>query len=738
MSLFQSANVRVTEPADGIATLSLDVEGRSLNVLTRGVLADLDAALAAVSAERRVQILVVRSAKPTGFMAGADLRSFTEIATAEAAHALSAAGQETFGRLARLPIPTVAVIGGPCLGGGLELALACDYRLVIDQPKTQLGLPEIELGLLPAWGGTQRLPRLIGLERALHMLLGRKRLNSREALRWGLADAVSGSDDVEVTVALAELIVRARRRKKRPHERLPLRTWRQWLVESNPLGRALIFRGSQRVLRQRVPDDMPAPAEALAAVRIGLKKGLEAGLAAEREAVGRLALTPACRNLVGLAIQQLYQAKELPAELREKPKPIRKVGVVGGGTMGAGIAQLAAVKGFDVVIHEVSATALDAGIRRIEQLFTKAVENRVLTDDQARARLAGIRGTYNWEGFGDVDLVVEAVVENLEIKRKVFQELESRTKPDAFLATNTSSLLVEQIQAGAKFPERIGGLHFFNPVHKMPLVEVVRGPASNDLTASSLAQWAIELGKSPVVVKDSPGFVVNRILMPYLGEAVLLLGEPGGSVRAVDAAMKRFGMPMGPLELLDQVGIDVAAHIEKSIRPAFGDRFNAESVFTGLVERAWLGRKTGIGFYRYKGEAKKENREARSALPESIRIDQTQIHKTGKRAAEPDWQRPELRMALLMVNEAAACLGEGLAASAEAIDRAMILGTGWAPHRGGPLRWAEQRGLPEVVRLLGQMAGFCGPRFEPCAELRRRAEAGEAFYKPAELLAKTG
>jgi 3-hydroxyacyl-CoA dehydrogenase/enoyl-CoA hydratase/3-hydroxybutyryl-CoA epimerase len=668
-----------------------------------------------------VQLLTVRSAKASGFAAGADLQAFQQITDSTQATALSAAGQEVFGRLARLPVPTVAVVHGPCLGGGLEFALACDYRLVVDQPKTQLGLPEIELGLIPAWGGTQRLPHVVGLERALRMILGRKRLNAREAIHWGLADraAVNAGVDEE----LASLIALARRSGKRHSRGLPLRTWQQWLVESHPLGRYLIFRGTERILRQRTPDDMPAPAEALKAVRVGVRQGIDAGLSAERAAVGRLVQTSACRNLVGLAIQQLFHAKELPAALRgAATAPVRSVGVVGIGTMGAGIAQLAAVKGFQVVVLEVTDTALEAGVRRIDQLFQKAVENRVLTAAEAAERRAAIHPTTTYAGFEAVDLVVEAVVEDLDIKRRVFGELETRVRPDALLVTNTSSLLVAWLQEACRQPERVGGLHFFNPVHKMPLVEVIRGFVTTDGATARLAQWAIDLGKTPVVVKDSPGFLVNRILMPYLGEAVLLLGEPGGSVKHIDAAMKRFGMPMGPLELLDQVGIDVAAHIEKSIRPAFGARFNAEAVFEGMCKRGWLGRKSGLGFYHYKGDGKRgENRNARAALPEAVRLDHSQIHKAGIPKAAPQWQRPELRMALLMVNEAAACLGEGLVADAATVDRAMILGIGWAPHRGGPLRYATERGLPEVVRLLEQMAGFYGPRFDPCVELRRLA-----------------
>jgi 3-hydroxyacyl-CoA dehydrogenase/enoyl-CoA hydratase/3-hydroxybutyryl-CoA epimerase len=721
MPLFESQTVVVEKDTDGSAVLKLDVPDRPVNVFNRQVLADLDAALDAVKADTRIPLLVVRSGKKAGFVAGADLEEFLTIRDAAEASAVSERGQRLFDKLAGLPMPTVAAVHGPCLGGGLELALACDYRLVYDRRETQLGLPEVNLGLLPGWGGTQRLPRVVGLERALQVILAGKRLSAPDAWRWGLADATA-SNEAELRDRFAKLTARAVQEGKRPLGGLPLRTWRQRLMESNPFGRRVIFRTAERLLRRRVWEDMPAPLEALEAVRVGLKRGTEAGLEYERGAAGRLAVTPACRNLIALWFQG-EKARKGPAELRAlHPPEVKRLGVVGAGTMGAGIAQLAALKGCEVVVQEVNQAALDAGMARVGGLFAKAVERRLLSEAEAQKRWAAVRGTLSWEGFADVDAVVEAALEDLDAKRAVFRELEARTKPTAVLATNTSSLPVERLQEGLAHPERVAGMHFFNPVHKLPLVELARAPASAERPLAVLSQLAVQLGKTPLLVKDSPGFVVNRVLMPYLNEAVVLVAE-GMKVQEIDRTMQRFGMPMGPLELLDQVGLDVAAHVARSMQPVLAGRFEPNAAFERMRAEGWLGQKAGRGFYVHKGKRPRVNAQAEAlmrgegaagglaqALPPAARL---------REARE--------RMVLLTVNEAALACAEGLAATAGVIDLAMVLGTGWAPHRGGPLRYADDRGLADVVQSLADLATRHGRRFEPCAELKRRTEAGERF-----------
>jgi 3-hydroxyacyl-CoA dehydrogenase/enoyl-CoA hydratase/3-hydroxybutyryl-CoA epimerase len=729
MAFFQRANLRIEKKSEESAVLVLDVADRSVNVFNREVFADLDDALNCLADTPTLKLLGIRSASPSKSFVGADLESFATIQNADEAKALSELGQQLFDKLANLPMPTLISIQGPCLGGGLEFALACDYRLVRDDRKTQLGFPEVELGLIPGWGGTQRLPRRVGLERALQMILGGKRLSAREAVRWNLADSIAGEQDY--AAALRRLGLRAVREGKRPVKHLPLLSWRQRMLESNPVGRWMLLAGSRRILAKRVPEDMPAPAEALEAVRIGLSQGMTAGLAYEREAVGRLAMTTACRNLVGLFLQN-ERARKLPENLPVDSAPsIRRVGIVGAGVMGAGIAQLAALRGFEIVVQEVNEAALAAGIERIAALLQKASERRLLSPEEAQQKLASIQRTTTWEGFGDADVVVEAAVEELPLKQALFRELERRTRPATLLATNTSSLLVRQLQEGLEHPQRVAGLHFFNPVHKLPLVEVAQAPATSEPTMASLSRWAVALGKTPVRVADSPGFLVNRILMPYLFEAVVLAAQ-GVSVPLLDQTMRRFGMPMGPLELIDQVGLDVAAHVARALRPVFADRLGAPAglealseTFEQMRQQGWLGQKTGAGFYRYRGRSKKPHRAALSLLPADWGRDASVL----MRKLPPAVQKRETRerMVLLMVKEAAACLGERVAENAEIIDLAMVLGTGWAPHRGGPLHYADDRGLDKVVGSLDELAKRWGPRFAPCTELQSRAAAGRTF-----------
>jgi 3-hydroxyacyl-CoA dehydrogenase/enoyl-CoA hydratase/3-hydroxybutyryl-CoA epimerase len=731
MAGFRTDNLSVETQGEGGAVLRLDVAGRPVNVFNRQVIADLHAALDFLTTVPSLRLLGIRSGKASGFIAGADLEEFAAVRSADEAVALSAAGQQLMDRLAGLRVSTVALIHGPCLGGGLEFALACDYRLVIDHPKTQLGLPEIELGLIPGWGGTQRLPRVVGVERALQVILGGRRLDAAKARAWGLADLVASQ--AESGDALRRLGEIALREGKRARGRPPLRTWRQRLLESTPPGRWLIFQGAERVLRRRVPDDMPAPGEALEAVRVGLRQGPEAGLAREREAIGRLAQTPACRNLVQLFFRR-EQARHATTATA-LAQCVRRVGVVGAGTMGAGIAQLAAVKGFEVVIQEVSEDLLNQGRQKIADLFRKAVERRLLSEEEARLKAATIKGTTTWEGFGDTDLVIEAVIEDLAAKRSVLQELESRLRPETVVATNTSSLSVARLQEGLRHPERVGGLHFFNPVHKMPLVEVARAPATSDQAAGNLARLAADLGKTPVVVRDSPGLLVNRILIPYLAEAVRLVGE-GLAIDRVDRTMRRFGMPVGPLELLDQVGLDVAAHIARAMQPVIGEHVAPGGSFDRLVQRGWLGQKNGLGFYRYIGGKRRVHAEAGDVLREAMSA------MVSGRVVGGEWSDEGMphspltthhslltdRMVLVMVNEAASCLAEKLAADAATIDLAMVLGTGWAPHRGGPLRYADNQGIAHIIERQSDLARRFGPRFEPGPELRRRAATGQPFY----------
>lgn len=718
MPFFQAENLSIDIDGD-LALLKLDVPQRPVNVFTRAVMRDLDTALDRISARGNLRVLVIRSTKKLGFVAGADIAQFADIKSEQEAVSLSAAGQQLFDKLELLPVASLAIIHGACLGGGLEFALACDHRLVIDSPGTQLGLPEVELGLLPGWGGTQRLPRLVGLERALQIILGGKRLSAVEAVQWGLADAIAHTEE-EQRKLLPILLDKVRAQGKRRLGRVPLRTWRQKFLESSPLGRALLFRVARKQLERRLWDDLPAPAEALNAVRTGLREGMQAGLAVERAAAGRLALSPACRNLVNVFLQREKARK--PAGM--SGDPVKRIGIVGAGVMGAAIAQLAALRGCDVIVQEINEEALGAGILRIRDLFRKAVERNIVSSDEANRRLNAIRGTTTWEGFDGVELVLEAVMEDAVIKRTVFHILDERTRPETVLASNTSSLLIANLEDKVTRPGRVAGLHFFNPVHKMDLVEVVQGPQTDEATLAVLTRFALALGKTPLRVKDGPGFAVNRVLMPYLNEAVQLVAE-GMDIDEIDAVMRRFGMPMSPLQVLDQVGLDVAAHIAAAMQPHLGERYAPNPTFQRLSASGWLGQKTGAGFYRYRGGKGVVNRDV---LP--LVRQETPPTAAALRVLSRDVRRQQARerLVLLMVNEAAALLGAGLVATPQELDLALILGTGWAPHRGGPLHYADAYGVARVVETLTDFAHRFGPHYEPCEELRRRAAENRPFY----------
>jgi 3-hydroxyacyl-CoA dehydrogenase/enoyl-CoA hydratase/3-hydroxybutyryl-CoA epimerase len=394
--------------------------------------------------------------------------------------------------------------------------------------------------------------------------------------------------------------------------------------------------------------------------------------------------------------------------------------------MGAGIAQLAAIRGCEVVIQETDSDALGRGILKIEGLFRKAVERGVLTPAEYQRRLAAIRGTTTWEGFDSVEMVVEAVVEDPAVKKDVFRKLDECTRPTTVLATNTSSLSVASLQEGVAHPERVAGLHFFNPVHKMDLIEVVQAPATSETALRLLMRWALTLGKTPIRVKDGPGFVVNRVLMPYLNEAVLMVAE-GMAIDEVDGLMRKFGMPMGPLQVLDQVGMDVAAHIADSIQPRLGAKYAPNLTFRRMSASGWLGQKTGAGFYRHRGKKVRVNKDVLALLRQEEPASARQVQAL---PAAVRRQQARDRLVLLMVNEAAACLGEGLAASAQDIDLAVVLGTGWAPHRGGPLHYADSVGVPRAVEILSGFVQQFGPRYEPCERLVQHTTTGTPFYPP--------
>lgn len=699
---------------EGVATVLFDVPGKRVNVWSRATLDEFGEVLTELTGRGDLSAIVFRSGKPDTFIAGADVDELAAIGSSAEAVALARRGQALFQRVADLSVPTIAAIHGACVGGGLEFALACSFRLASDDDATRLGFPEVQLGILPAWGGTQRAPRLVGLQAALGLILTGERVTARKAERIGLVDQAVPTPrlyDLAQTTAAAAM--------RGPT--VPGGTrgggLGSLLLERNPLGRRIVMAQSRKRLQERTGGHYPAPFAALEAIETGLADGLEAGLEAEAEAVGELAVTPAARNLMWL-YRRRESAKSPPPGIAA---PVGRIGILGAGVMGGAIAEVAAARGMAVRLKDVDATRVAAGLAHAAAIVRRLERRGSLSARQGRDLLHRISGTTTYAGFGRVELVIEAVVEDLGVKRKALAEVEREVAEGVILATNTSSLRVDALAEALERPERFGGLHFFNPVERMSLVEVVRGARTSDDTLATLHQAAVALGKTPVVVRDGPGFWVNRLLMPYLNEAVHLYAE-GIPIETLDGALEDFGLPMGPLALLDEVGLDIAARVGKVLAEAFPDRMRPHAIFHRLESSGRLGKKAALGFYRYEDGTRKDPdhrlREELGLLPPPG-LD------------EPPHLEDESLVARClypMVNEAARALADGIVASPADGDLALVLGIGWPPFRGGLLRWADAVGLSRIVDRLDEWAAALDPRFLPSEALRERARWEGGFY----------
>ena len=705
MAYFQTDNLWVNKLAEGVADLVLDIPGGRHNFLNRQVLLDLVQALERVAAEESFRVLLLRSAKGPSFCSGLAPQVLAELTPSQFAE-IARQGQELCERWANLRVPSVAIIAGACLGGGLELALACDYRVAVLKPSTVLGFPDLESGLIPMWGGTQRLPQVVGLERGLQMLLGGRRVLPAEAKTWGLVDEVSAPTDPTPPAFLNQL-------QKRGRRKLPLRTFRQKLTESTRLGRWLILRGAERLLRRRLPDDMPAPWIALEAVRTGLREGRQAGLARERSGIEALAATQAARNLIFLHIER--DQLRLSAAPKEGSPRIRTIGVVGAGSKGSALIYMAITKGCQVVVRESSDAALGYALFRMLTLFQHEVTRGSMAPADMMKNLGNIRGTTAWKGFEECDLILEAIGEDADKKLALFAQMEKQTRPSTLLVTTGSATSVTSLQEKVNKPERVGGLHFLPPLGRSLLVEVVSSPKTSTEVSRRLTEFVGTLGRTPHSVNDLPGFLVHRLLVPYFNEAVLLIKE-GFSPQRIDEAMVRFGMNNGPLEHLDLMGLDTAAPLFAALQPVLGRRLVLDEAIRFMVEQQWLGQKTELGFYRYRGKRQKVHDALVARLQSAGRAEG--VFKAEAFARADQMARIRRRLVFLMLNEAAWCLEEGRADSPDALDLALML-AGWAPHRGGPFRYASHLGIPKVLQELEALAAEHGPRYKLCPRWTR-------------------
>lgn len=653
---------------DRIAWLDCDLPGSSANVLSAPVLRDLAAALVKV-ADLRPAGVVVRSAKPSGFIAGADIKEFVKVRTPEDGYRLVRAGQTVLDQLESLPCPSVAAIHGFALGGGLELALACRYRVAADDAKLALGLPEVMLGIHPGFGGTVRTVRLIGVRPALDLMLKGKPFKGRRALEVGLIDQLVPPG--ELTQRAKRLLLEAPPPKSAPfvEKLLNLRTLRPFIA-----------RQATASLRQKLPrEHYPAP---YAIVDLWQRHGAVGPESYEAEArsISELMCSPTSRSLVRVFLLQ-DRLKGLGGKQQGEFKHVH---VIGAGVMGGDIAALAAQRGMTVTLQDRSEELLAPAIARARAYF-----DRRLSEGQAAAEAtARLRMDVAGEGVGQADVVIEAIFENIDAKRALYAQLEPRLKPSALLATNTSSIRIETLSAELKDPARLVGIHFFNPVAQMQLVEIVQGAGTQGQAVQSALRFTRKLDKLPLPCKSAPGFVVNRVLSPYLNEAFFAL-EAGIAPEVIDRAAVRFGMPMGPIELTDVVGLDVSLHVGRVLAAAFHRPIPA--VLQQLVDEKKLGRKSGAGFYRWQdGKAVKQSAED-SAIPADL----------------------EDRLILPMLNEAVACLREGIIGDADLLDAGCVFATGFAPFRGGPLKYARDRGFADIRRTLLDLERSYGERFRP-------------------------
>jgi 3-hydroxyacyl-CoA dehydrogenase/enoyl-CoA hydratase/3-hydroxybutyryl-CoA epimerase len=695
---------------DGVASLVFDRADSKVNLLTSGVLARLDELLGEIerlAAEGSVRAVLVRSGKPGTFIAGADVAEIASIATEQEGYEASREGQRIFARLENLSVPTVVAIDGLCLGGATELILACGYRLASDRGSTRIGLPEVRLGIIPGFGGTTRLPRLIGLSAALPMILTGQSVNARKAHRIGL---------IEEAVPTPVLYDRARavaRGAVKPKPRGRALSTR--LIDETFPGRRLALQQARKKVMKETRGLYPAPLAALDVIGNSIAAPLGRAFENEARALGRLIVTDVCRNLVRV-FHLLESAKK--SGPRATPRRVDRVAVLGAGVMGGGIAHLLASKDQYVRLKDIRTEAIASGLEHARGLFDRTARRGRMERRDIERRMNLIAPTLDYSGFGNIDLVIEAVVERMEVKNAVLRETEQKVPADAILTTNTSSLSVTTMQAALERPENFCGMHFFNPVHRMPLVEVVRGPKTSDVTLATVLAVTRHLEKTPVIVNDGPGFLVNRVLGPYLNEAGWLLAE-GAGVTAIDRVLLEWGMPMGPLRLLDEIGLDVARHAAATLHEAFGDRMAPAAPLAALEQTNLLGRKGGKGFYIYEeGKEKGVNEGIYAALGTAV--------PANRKAIPPDQVRD--RTALAMVNEAARTLEDGIAETPADVDLAMITGTGFPPFRGGLLRWADTLGMPTILARLDGLRREHGPRFEAAALIRERAASRLGFY----------
>ena len=702
---------------DGVAVITIDLPGEPVNKVTASLRVEFTEVFERIAADPTVKGVVLATGKADTWLAGADIDEFLTLRTAAEGEALSSSGQALLARLEEMNVPVVAAIHGACLGGGLETALACRYRIASDHPKTVLALPEVQLGLVPGAGGTQRLPKLIGLQRSLDMILTSRNVRAKKAFQMGLVDEL-----VHPAILLEVAIDRARKLAAGTLEvqRAPKdRGATDRLLEDNPLGRALVFRKAREGVMAKTHGHYPAPLAALAAVQAGFDKGSAAGYQEEARAFGAMTVSDVSKELVFLyfATTALKKDPGVAHPGETTGRPVQGLGIIGAGFMGAGIASVAAQQGTSIRLKDTDTARVGKGIAAVSQVLKERLKKKQLTRLQYDDQLSLVGGTATYSGFGRLDLVIEAVFEDLALKHRVLREVEPMLRPDAIYASNTSTIPIAKIAEAAARPNRVLGMHFFSPVHKMPLLEVIVTPATDDDATVAAVAYGKVLGKTVIVVNDSPGFYTTRTLSAYMNEAGRLLDE-GATIESVDKALLDFGFPVGPVTLFDEVGIDVGGKVGVVMSEAFGARMAPSESLRRVVESGRTGRKGRAGFYLYDKDGEKGAVDAT--------VYELFPHGATRRDIEP--VEIQERCVLAMVNEAARCLDEGVIRSPRDGDVGAVFGIGFPPFRGGPFRYSDSIGATTIVSKLEQLNGRFPGRFTPATVLVDNARGQRRFY----------
>ena len=714
--MFQGQSIRCSKRPDDIAELCFDRQGESINKFDRQTLGELADVARLLGDDASLKGLVVSSAK-SGFIVGADIMEFGATFAQSEAQIVEWGKQANaiFTAIEDLPFPTVTAVNGICLGGGTEMSLSTDYRVIAS--KAQIGLPEVKLGLYPGFGGTVRLPRLIGADNAIEWIAGGAPNKPDAAFKVGAVDAVVELDKLmDAAVRIVEMANtgtldwRARRAQKTG----PLRL--------NQTESAMAFESAKAFIAGKAGKHYPAPVAAVTDIQKAASMGRDGALDVEAVGFARLAKTTVASALIGLFLNdQLIKKKAKQAQ--KIARPVEQAAVLGAGIMGGGIAYQSASKGTPIIMKDIKDEQLDLGMSEANKLLGKLVSRDKISAQKAGDILADIRPTLNYGDFGNVDIVVEAVVENPKIKKIVLGEVEDAVRDGTIIATNTSSISIDLLATAVKKPENFLGMHFFNPVHRMPLVEVIRGAKTSDEAVATTVAYATAMGKSAIVVNDCPGFLVNRVLFPYFGGFMALIRD-GADFAQVDKVMEGFGWPMGPAYLQDVVGMDTSHHVGDVLAEGYPDRMGKtfRSALDAMYESQRFGQKNGIGFYSYaldrKGKPKKSRDDDAYALIADVQPD-----------GQKDFGAEEIidRHMLPMIIETARCLEDGIVATPNEADMGLILGIGFPPHHGGALKYADTLGLATVVDKCARYAHL-GKLYEPTERMRAMAENGETYY----------